>query len=111
MDQTVEKMADEKANMMGNQFFGKVSHDDPKECVAMSVVGVIKNQVIVLEEELNDAKLRYADVALEEENWSAKYERKQACKILEGQIAILNKVEQDIESMLTPMSKPMAMAV
>lgn len=107
MDQTIEKMADEKANMMGNQFFGEVSHEEPKEC---AVMGLIKNQIIVLDEELNDAKLRYADVALEEENWSAKYERKQACKILEGQIAILNKLQKDFECMLTPMSKSMAMA-
>lgn len=107
MDQTIEKMADEKANMMGNQFFGEVSHDEPKEC---AVMGLIKNQIIVLDEELNDAKLRYADVALEEENWSAKYERKQACKILEGQIAILNKLQKDFECMLTPMPKSMAMA-
>lgn len=107
MDQTIEKMADEKANMMGNQFFGEVSHEEPKEC---AVIGLIKNQIIVLDEELNDAKLRYADVALEEENWSAKYERKQACKILEGQIAILNKLQRDFECMLTPMPKSMAMA-
>lgn len=106
MDQTVEKMADEKANMMGNQFFG-TPHEETKEC---AVMGLIKNQIIVLDEELNDAKLRYADVALEEENWSAKYERKQACKILEGQIAILNKLQRDFECMLTPMSKSMAMA-
>lgn len=107
MNSTMEKMADEKANMMGNQFFGEVSHEEPKEC---AVMGLIKNQIIVLNEELNDAKLRYADVALEEENWSAKYERKQACKILEGQIAILNKLQKDFECMLTPMSKSMAMA-
>ncbi len=108
MDQTVEKMADEKANMAGSQFIGEVSHDEPKEC---AVMGLIKSQIIVLEEELNEAKLRYADVALEEENWSAKYERKQTCKVLEGQIAILNKLQMDFESMLTPMSKPMTMAV
>lgn len=76
MDQTIEKMADEKANMMGNQFFG-TPHEETKEC---AVMGLIKNQIIVLDEELNEAKLRYADVALEEENWSAKYERKQACQ-------------------------------
>ncbi|UKI41413.1 MAG: hypothetical protein L6V95_15580 [Candidatus Melainabacteria bacterium] len=64
----------------------------------------------MLDEELNEAKLRYADVALEEENWSAKYERKQTCKILEGQIAILNKLQRDFECMLTPMPKSMAMA-
>lgn len=106
MNQTIEKMADEKANMMGNQFFG-TPHEETKEC---AVMGLIKNQIIVLDEELNEAKLRYADVALEEENWSAKYERKQACKILEGQIAILNKLQRDFECMLTPMPKSMAMA-
>ncbi len=106
MDQTIGKMADEKVNMMGNQFFG-TPHEETKEC---AVMGLIKNQIIVLDEELNEAKLRYADVALEEENWSAKYERKQACKILEGQIAILNKLQRDFECMLTPMPKSMAMA-
>lgn len=106
MNQTIEKMADEKANMMGNQFFG-TPHEETKEC---AVMGLIKNQIIVLDEELNEAKLRYADVALEEENWSAKYERKQACKILEGQIAILNKLQRDFECMITPMPKTMAMA-
>lgn len=107
MDQTVKKMVDEKTNQMGNKFVGEVSHDEPKEC---AVMGLIKNQIIVLDEELNEAKLRYADVALEEENWSAKYERKQACKILEGQIAILNKLQKDFECMLAPMPKSMAMA-
>lgn len=108
MDQTVEKMTNEQTNMMGNQFFGEVSNENSQEC---AVMGLIKNQIIVLDEELNDAKLRYADVALEEENWSAKYERKQTCKIIEGQIAILNKLQKDFECMLTPMTKPMTMAV
>ena len=46
MDQTIEKMADEKANMMGNQFFG-TPHEETKEC---AVMGLIKNQIIVLDE-------------------------------------------------------------
>lgn len=41
MDQTIEKMADEKANMMGNQFFG-TPHEETKEC---AVMGLIKNQI------------------------------------------------------------------
>ena len=40
MDQTIEKMADEKANMMGNQFFGEVSHDEPKECAVMGLIKI-----------------------------------------------------------------------
>ena len=36
-------------------------------------------------------------------------EREIACKVIEGQIAILSKLRQDFESMLTPMPT-MAMA-
>lgn len=107
MDQTIEKMADEKANMMGNQFFGEVSHEEPKEC---AVMGLIKNQIIVLEEELDVAYKSLGRVSTDDENWSAMYERKMTCKILKSQIAILNKLQRDFENMLTPMPKSMAMA-
>ena len=108
MNSTMENMTNENTPMMETTMYGDFLHkDNSKEC---AVMGLIKNQIIVLDEELNEAKLRYADVALEEENWSAKSERKQACKILEGQIAILNKLQRDFECMLTPMPKSMAMA-
>lgn len=106
MNSTDEKMVEGKSDMMKNQFFGDVSHNETKEC---AIMGLIRNQKIVLEEKLNEAKLKYADVALEDENWSGKYERKMTCKVLEGQIAILSKLEIDFENMLTPMAKSMAM--
>ena len=110
MNSTNEKTMESVPSMMETQFFGKVSEDSEKhnEC---AIMGLIKNQMYVLEDELKDAKLRYADVALEEENWSGKYERKMACKVLEGQIAILSKLQNDLEDMLTPLHKEMAMAV
>ncbi|MBR6126782.1 hypothetical protein IKQ21_03770 [bacterium] len=67
-----------------------------------AVIGLIKNQMIVLEEDLREAKLRYADVALEKENWSGKYEREMDCKVIEGQMRILSKLEKDFECMFTP---------
>lgn len=106
MDQTIEKMADEKANMMGNQFFGEVSHEEPKEC---AVMGLIKNQIIALEEQLEVAYNKLGRVSTDDDNWSAKYERKMSCKILESQIAILSKLQKDFEYMLTPMPKSMQM--
>ena len=72
-----------------------------------AVIGLIKNQMIVLEEDLREAKLRYADVALEKDNWSGKYEREMDCKVIEGQMAILNKLEKDFECMFTPSSHSM----
>ena len=74
------------------------------ECV---VIGLIKNQLLILEDDLREAKLRYADVALEKENWSGKYEREMDCKVIEGQMRILNKLEKDFECMFTPSSHSM----
>ena len=73
-----------------------------------AVIGLIKNQMIVLEEDLREAKLRYADVALEKENWSGKYEREMDCKVIEGQMKILSKLEKDFECMFTPSSHSMS---
>lgn len=63
-----------------------------------AISGLIKNQMIVLDEELDVAKKRYADADLNDENWSGKYERKIECKVLKGQISILNKLHKDFES-------------
>ena len=82
----------------------------PKKSNSMpecAVIGLIKNQMIVLEEDLREAKLRYADVALEKENWSGKYEREMDCKVIEGQMRILSKLEKDFECMFTPSSHSM----
>lgn len=108
MNQTMEKMVEEKTNMTDGQFVGEVSNDEPKEC---AVMGLIKNQIIILEEELEDAYNKLGRVSTDEENWSAKYERKLACKILEGKISILNKLQNDFECMLTSAIKPVHMAV
>ncbi len=100
MNSTMESMNDKMPEMMGNQFFGEVSDTDPKEC---AIMGLIKNQIIVLGEELNEAQRKLGIVSMEEENWSAKYERKMECKVLQGKIDILTKLKNDFECMLTPM--------
>lgn len=70
----------------------------PQEAIS----GLIKNHIIVFEEKLNDAKMRYADASLDDENWTGKYERKMECKILEGQISALSKLGNDFECMFAP---------
>lgn len=102
---TAEKTTDSMSPMMGNAFFGEVSHssDDPKECAMM---GLIRNQKFDLEERLNDAKLKFADANLVKDNWSCAKEREIDCKVLEGQIFILSKIERDLEDMLTPAKMP-----
>lgn len=98
---TAEKTNEATPSMVRNHFFGDLSRNDEdnKEC---AIMGLIKNQKIVLEEALKEAKLRFADVALEKENWSGRYEREVACKVIEGQIFILSKLQQDFENMLAP---------
>ena len=79
---TMEKTNEEMSTMRDNQFFGDIAQEEnnKKECAMM---GLIKNQIIVLNEELDVAYNRLGQVATDEENWSGKYERKMACKILQ----------------------------
>lgn len=96
-EESMEKTTDDSMTEMEAMPKGKM---DVKPHCAIS--GLIKNHIIVLEDALNEAKMRYADAALDDENWSGKYERKMECKVLEGQIAILSKLDDDFECMLAP---------
>ena len=80
---TIEKTNEEMSKMRDNQFFGEITHDenDKKECAMM---GLIKNQKIVLVEEFMIAKLIYDDVALVNDNWRGRYERDMGGIVIEG---------------------------
>ncbi len=109
MMQTEEKTMEMSMTMQDsmNESMDSEMNATPKKMSNMpecAVIGLIKNQMIVLEEDLREAKLRYADVALEKENWSGKYEREMDCKVIEGQMKILSKLEKDFECMFTPSS-------
>ena len=113
MMQTEEKTMEMSMPMQDtmNESMDSEMDATPKKSNSMpecAVIGLIKNQMIVLEEDLREAKLRYADVALEKENWSGKYEREMDCKVIEGQMRILNKLEKDFECMFTPSSHSMS---
>lgn len=103
---TADKMHDNTMSLKAREFtanLGNTSNDDVKECAMM---GLIKNQKIDLEERLNNAKLKFADANLVKDNWSCAKEREIDCKVLEGQIFILSKIERDLEDMLTPAKMP-----
>ena len=65
------------------------------------LLGLIKNQVIVLDEELQSAKIQFADSSLAENDWQCKNDRRVKCKVLEGQIGILQKLEREVVTMFT----------
>ena len=111
MMQTEEKTMETTMEMSMADSMDSEMNATPKKVDSMpecAVIGLIKNQIIVLEEDLREAKLRYADVALEKDNWSGKYEREMDCKVIEGQMAILSKLEKDFECMFTPSSHSMS---
>ncbi len=109
-EKTMEMPVSESMENSMNESMDSEMNAMPKKTNSMpecAVIGLIKNQMIVLEEDLREAKLRYADVALEKDNWSGKYEREMDCKVIEGQMAILCKLEKDFECMFTPSSHSM----
>ena len=83
---------------MGNSFEAETMKKETSgECAMMTL---IRNQKTELEESLNEAKLKFADANLIKDNWSCAKEREIDCKVIEGQIGILTKMEYDLENML-----------
>ena len=66
------------------------------------VLGIIRNQINELDDNLDDAKLQFADSCLSENDWQCKNDRKIACKIVQAQVEILEKMEVLIENALIP---------
>ena len=65
------------------------------------IIGLIRNQRLTLDGALEEAKLKFADIALVDDNWQEKVDRKITCKTIEGQITILNKLERDYMAMFS----------
>ena len=94
MDKTVD---DSMTEMEAVPKKSKLLHKDV-------TIGLIDNYIIELGKELKSAKLRYAEADLDDENWSGKYERRTACKVIEGKIKILTDFQSNLESMFASMS-------
>ena len=66
------------------------------------VLGIIRNQINELDDNLDVAKVQFADSCLSENDWQCKTDRKIACKTVQAQIEILEKMEMLIENALIP---------
>ncbi|MDD3012638.1 MAG: hypothetical protein PHC34_02920 [Candidatus Gastranaerophilales bacterium] len=73
------------------------------------VLGIIRNQISELDDSLDDVKIQFADSCLAENDWQCKTDRKIACKKVEAQIQILEKMEMLIEDAIIP--RPMGAAI
>lgn len=60
---------------------------------------IIKTRTDALESDLVQAKIQYANSDLNANDWQCKMDRKIDCKVLEGQIAVLNNLKQDVLTM------------
>lgn len=61
----------------------------------------IKNEIGNLEEDLKQAKIEYADIELDSNDWHCKTDRKIKCKVIEGKIEVLWKMEKFIQGVFT----------
>lgn len=73
------------------------------------VLGIIRNQISELDDSLDDVKIQFANSCLAETDWHCKTDRKIACKVVEAQIEILEKIEMLIDDTIIP--RPMGAAV
>lgn len=66
------------------------------------VLGIIRNQINELDDNLDDAKLQFADSCLSENDWQCKTDRKITCKMVQAQIEVLERIEMMIEDAVIP---------
>lgn len=99
---TTEEKNASMQKMNDDQFYGKISNDEDyvKQCAVMSI---IRNQKVMLDDDLTEAKIKFAEAALIEDNWLEKNKREMKCKVIEGQICMLNKIERELENMISVM--------
>lgn len=71
------------------------------------LMDAINGEIETLEEDLKQAKIEYADIELDSNDWHCKTERKIKCKVIEGKIEILWKMKRHVEGIFT---KTLAMA-
>ena len=94
-------MENEKTMMDTTMDYSMMEMDAMPKKMSMECTfkGLIKNQMIDLEEMLMAAKVKYADAMLEDKEWSDKYDTKLACQIIKEKMEILTKLEKDFDNM------------
>lgn len=98
MNSTLEKMPNEKKQ--DTQFYGDfMKKEESREC---AIMGVIKNQKIVFEEEFAQAKEKYASKLLKDKYNPETYEAEFKCRIIEAKMDTITKLQRDLENMLSP---------
>ncbi len=73
------------------------------------IIGIIRAQVSDINDRLIESKLKFADCDLEPTDWQCKNEKRIECKVYQGQIDILEAMENMIEDLLMP--RPMGAQV
>lgn len=70
------------------------------------VVTVIRNQIADVEMKLTEAKVKLAETFLNEEEWQIRAKFEKLCKVYEGQIRILENIENVLEKDVFVISLP-----
>lgn len=83
-----------------NQFYGDFLKKEETRENAM--LGLIKNQQIMLEEEFAEAKEKYAGRLLKDKYCPETYEAEFKCRLIEAKMDIVSKILKDSENMLSP---------
>ncbi|MEI8129330.1 MAG: hypothetical protein WCG95_06900 [bacterium] len=65
------------------------------------ILEAIRSEIDELENELKDAKIEYADMELESNDWHCRTDRKVKCKVIEGKIEVLWKMKRHVQGIFT----------
>lgn len=103
---TAEQMHDAMPDLKSGEFTANLGDDTKEVSNECAVMGLIKNQMLVLEEDYAAAKDSFATAKLNDKYSPASYEAELNCRLIEAKIEILSKLKNDFECMLSPVMTP-----
>lgn len=110
-NKTMHNDSMDSMSMMSNSFFGEVTPQNEekisKECAFM---GLVKNHIIRIDDQIKEADSRFSEAYHHEKYSQATYEADEKWKMLKAKKDALIDLQKDMENMITPSEKPLAMS-
>ena len=101
------QMDNEMSEVKTANLAGDMHTEDKTISKEDAIMGLIKNQMIDLQANIDEANITFAKAYQNDKYSKATYEAEENCKMLNAQMSMLNRIVSAIEYMFSPIDSPM----
>ena len=101
------QMDNEMSEVKTANLAGDMHTEDKTISKEDAIMGLIKNQIIDLQGNIDEANITFAKAYQNDKYSKATYEAEENCKMLNAQMSMLNRLVSAIEYMFSPIDSPM----